>query len=142
METMPYQAAIDPMPMAMPSITSPAVSGDWRTGLPWLTGSLVILRELQMSDAPALFAALSTEEVARFISPPPTSVEGFEQFIAWSHRPGAASQSICLAVVPHGWESAVGLFQIRAREPGFGTAEWGFAIDSRFWGSGVFMDGA
>jgi ribosomal-protein-alanine N-acetyltransferase len=38
--------------------------------------------------------------------------------------------------------SAVGIFQVRAVEPGFGTAEWGFAIGSPFWGSGAFVDGA
>ena len=27
-------------------------------------------------------------------------------------------------------------------ERGFGTAEWGFAIGSSFWGTGVFQDGA
>ena len=27
-------------------------------------------------------------------------------------------------------------------EPGFGTAEWGFAIGSPFWGTGVFQEGA
>ena len=39
-------------------------------------------------------------------------------------------------------DTAVGIFQVRQLEPGFGTAEWGFAIGSEFWGTGVFMDGA
>jgi ribosomal-protein-alanine N-acetyltransferase len=39
-------------------------------------------------------------------------------------------------------DTAVGLFQIRELEPGFTTAEWGFAIGSPFWGTGVFMEGA
>src|SRR5436305_7757067 len=38
------------------------------------------------SDAPSLFALLTTEEVARFISPPPSSIEGFERFIQWAAR--------------------------------------------------------
>ena len=85
---------------------------------------------------------LATEEVARFISPPPTTVEGFERFIAWTHRERAAGNYVCFAVVPHGMDTAVGIFQIRQLEPGFGTAEWGFAIGSAFWGTGVFVDGA
>ena len=44
------------------------------------------LRELRASDAPSLFAMLTTEEVTRFISPPPTTVEGFVKFIAWTIR--------------------------------------------------------
>ena len=31
---------------------------------------------------------------------------------------------------------------MRELEPGFGTAEWGFAIGSPFWGTGVFEEGA
>jgi len=37
----------------------------------------VTLRELRASTRLSLFALLTTEEVARFISPPPSSVEGF-----------------------------------------------------------------
>ncbi len=117
-------------------------TSDWKQALPVLTGSMVTLRELRLSDAPSLLAMLSTEEVARFISPPPTTVEGFERFIAWTHRERAAGNYACFAVVPHGMDSAIGIFQVRQLEPGFATAEWGFAIGSGFWGTGVFMDGA
>ena len=107
-----------------------------------LTGTLVTLRELRLSDAPSLLAMLSTEEVSRFISPPPTTVEGFERFIAWTHRERTAGNYVCFAVVPHGMDTAIGIFQARQLEPGFTTAEWGFAIGSAFWGSGAFLDGA
>jgi RimJ/RimL family protein N-acetyltransferase len=117
-------------------------SSDWRRALPVLMGSKVTLRELRLSDAPTLLALLSTEEVARFISPPPTTVEGFERFIAWTHRERAAGRYACFAVVPHGLNTAVGIFQVRQLDPGFGTAEWGFAIGSPFWGTGMFADGA
>ena len=30
----------------------------------------------------------------------------------------------------------------RQLEPGFGSAEWGFAIGSPFWGRGIFVEGA
>jgi RimJ/RimL family protein N-acetyltransferase len=117
-------------------------TSDWKQSLPVLTGSMVTLRELRLSDAPSLLAMLSTDEVARFISPPPTTVEGFERFIAWTHRERAAGNYACFAVVPHGMDTAIGIFQVRQLEPGFGTAEWGFAIGSAFWGTGMFMDGA
>jgi RimJ/RimL family protein N-acetyltransferase len=117
-------------------------TSDWKQVLPVLTGSVVSLRELRLSDAPSLLAMLSSEEVARFISPPPTTVEGFERFIAWTHRERAAGNYACFAVVPHGMDTAIGIFQVRQLEPGFGTAEWGFAIGSAYWGTGMFMDGA
>ena len=117
-------------------------TSDWKQALPVLAGSMVTLRELRISDATSLLAMLSTEEVARFISPPPTTVEGFERFIAWTHRERAAGNYACFAVVPHGMDTAIGIFQVRQLEPGFGTAEWGFALGSAFWGTGVFMDSA
>ena len=127
------------------AVTRPAsqtTTSDWRQALPVLSGDKVMLRELRLSDAPSLLSMLSTEEVARFISPPPSTVEGFERFIAWTHRERAAGAYACFAVVPHGMDTAIGIFQIRQLEPGFITAEWGFAIGSPFWGTGVFVDGA
>ena len=145
MEKMPYQehagadAVISTVPLAGPA---PHAENDWRNGLPTLTGSLVMLRELRTSDAPSLFVALTTDEVTRFISPPPPTVEGFEKFIAWTHRQRLAGQYVCFAIVPRGFDTAIGLFQVRSLEPDFGTAEWGFAIAPEFWGTGVFGDGA
>lgn len=142
MENMPYQSHLDVALPAPPAQTPAAVIGDWRSGLPVLTGSAATLRELRPSDAPALFAALSSEQVSRFISPPPATVEGFGRFISWAIRQRQAGQYVCFAVVPHGSDTAIGIFQVRSLEPAFGTAEWGFALASEFWGSGIFVDGA
>jgi len=136
MEKMPYQPGMDCL---ITTSTRSAIS-DWRNTLPVLTGSKVTLRELQVSDAQSLFAMLTPEEVSRFISPPPTTIEGFEEFITWTHAEREAGRYVCFAVVPHGMNTAVGLFQVRQLEPGFGSAEWGFAIGSAFWGTGIFVD--
>ncbi len=143
MEKMPFKDADSVSDVgAVIAAAQRATSSDWRQKLPVLTGSLATLRELRSSDAPALLAMLSTEEVSRFISPPPTSVDGFERFIAWAHRERSAGNYVCFAIVPHGMDTPVGIFQVRQLEPGFGTAEWGFALGSAFWGSGLFVDGA
>jgi RimJ/RimL family protein N-acetyltransferase len=141
MEKMPYQPHLEPALPAAPR-PMPAPTGDWRASLPRLTGSLVTLRELRASDAPALFAALTSEQVARFISPPPATVDGFERFINWAIRQRQSGQYVCFAIVPHGSDTPIGIFQVRSMEPGFGTAEWGFALASEFWGTGIFADGA
>jgi RimJ/RimL family protein N-acetyltransferase len=144
MEKMPFQDAetiVDPRAVVA-AAGSGTVETGWRRTPPVLSGSMVTLRELRLTDAASLLALLATEEVARFISPPPTTVEGFERFIAWSHRERAAGSYVCFGVVPHGTDTAIGIFQVRQLEPGFATAEWGFAIGSSFWGSGVFMDAA
>ena len=141
MEQMPYRRELDLAVMT----TTPAAevtSSDWRDRLPTLRGRQVVLRELRASDAPSLFALLTTEEVSRFISPPPSTVEGFERFIAWTLRQRTAGAYVCFAVTLQGYDTAIGIYQVRQLEPGFGTAEWGFAIGSQFWGTGVFQDGA
>src|SRR4029077_5527977 len=84
----------------------------------------------------------TSEEVSRFISTPPSTVEGFERFIAWTLRERTAGSYACFAVTLRGFDTAIGIFQVRSTEPGFGTAEWGFAIGSAFWGTGLFQQGA
>ena len=140
MEKMPYQVVMDTVAVE-PSI-SEVRSSDWQQGLPTLRGWQVVLRELRASDAASLFELLTTEEVSRFISPPPSTVEGFERFIGWTHRQRAAGTYACFAVTVAGSDTAIGIFQVRGLEPELGTAEWGFAIGSAFWGTGVFKDGA
>jgi RimJ/RimL family protein N-acetyltransferase len=140
MEKMPYRAELD-LQVIQPS-SDEAITTDWQKRLPVLMGQHVTLRELRASDAPSLFAMLTTEEVARFISPPPTSVEGFERFIAWTLRQRTAGSYACFAVTVGDSDTAIGIFQVRELEPGFGTAEWGFAIGSPFWGTGAFKEGA
>ena len=113
---------------------------DWRKQLPVLRGDGVTLRELRSSDAASLFTMVTTPEVTRFIWPPPTTIEGFEKFIAWSQGQRKEGNYLCYAVVPDGYDAAVGLIQLRTLEPGaFGTAEWGFALGSEFWGRGIFQ---
>jgi ribosomal-protein-alanine N-acetyltransferase len=129
----------------LPQATTRSVStatGNWRTAPPVLHGDDVTLRELRLSDAASLLALLTTEEVTRFISPPPKTVEGFERFITWAQNEREAGRYVCFAVVPDGYDTAVGLFQVRQLDSSFETAEWGFAIGSEFWGTGLFTAGA
>jgi ribosomal-protein-alanine N-acetyltransferase len=118
------------------------LDADWRLALPMLHGRDVTLRELRLSDAAALLAFLSTEEVSRFISPPPTSIAGFERFIEWARRERADGKYVCFGIVPAGFNQAVGLLQVRQLNGSFETAEWGFALGSSFWGTGLFVESA
>ncbi len=140
MEKMPYRDRPDAE--MRPVVHEEVISSDWRAGLPVLTSGSVVLRDLRTTDAPSLFTLLTTEEVARFISPPPTTVEGFERFIAWTHRERAAGKYACFAVTLKGFDTAIGIFQVRDLSTGLDTAEWGFAIGSQFWGTGVFESSA
>ena len=115
---------------------------NWRASLPVLHAKGVTLRELRLSDAASLLAFLTTEEVTRFISPPPTTIAGFERFIEWTQRERAAGNYVCFGIVPTGHDQAIGLFQVRQLNASFQTAEWGFAMGSGFWGTGVFVESA
>ena len=140
MEKMPYRTELD-LAVVQPSVGE-VTSSDWREHLPVLSGDQVVLRELRASDAASLLAMLTTEEVSRFISPPPTTVEGFERFIVWAQNARQAGNYACYAVVPEGMTTAVGIFQVRSLDSGFTTAEWGFVLGSQFWGTGIFAEGA
>jgi RimJ/RimL family protein N-acetyltransferase len=115
---------------------------DWRRELPCLEGRRITLREPRAADAASLFALLSTDDVSRFISPPPATVEGFERYISWCQRQRAVGQYVCFAIIRRDEDTPIGLFHVRALGPGFGTADWGFALGSEFWGSGLFSEAA
>jgi RimJ/RimL family protein N-acetyltransferase len=116
-------------------------SKDWRFGLPVLSNEQVTLRDLRMSDAPSLFAMLATREVCRYMSSPPPNVAGFEHFIAWALAERETGRYMCFAVVPQGYDEAIGLFQVRQIDPQFTMGEWGAALGSQFWGTGIFKAG-
>jgi len=118
------------------------VVADWTKGLPIFKGRRMMLRELVKADATSLLSMLRTEEVAKFISPPPTTPEGFEKFIGWAIREREAGNQMTFGIVPDGYDQAVGLVQVRAIAPRFSVAEWGFAVGSPFWGSGLFLASA
>lgn len=146
MEMMPHHPthARPAGPHLAPSLPTwgPAAPADWREGLPVLRGLGLTLRELTAADAPSLHAQLTTAQVSRFVSPPPTSVAGFEHFITWTHRERAAGRYACFAVVPDGETAAVGIFQVRRLEGCDGVAEWGFILGEAHWGTGLFLAGA
>ena len=124
------------------AVPSDSPEAGWRIGLPVLSTDAITLRELRGSDAPMLLAMLGAEEVSRYIAPPPATVEGFEQCIAWTHQERAAGRQLCFGVVPKGMEEAIGYFLVRQMEPDFATAECRFALGSPYWGTGAFIDSA
>jgi len=121
---------------------------DWRSRLPVFSAGDVTLREVRATDAETLVSLLTTPEITRFISAPPRTAEGFEMFIAASQRMRAAGQGACFAVTLRDYDTAIGIFQVRQVSPSedeatqvggaIETAEWGFALGSPFWGTGIF----
>jgi RimJ/RimL family protein N-acetyltransferase len=139
-EKTPFQPELEVV--SIPTLSNAVAIRDWQQRLPKLSGRQVVLRELRTADAVSLHALLTPEEVSRFISTPPSSVEGFEKFIAWTQRQRTAGTYVCFAVTLRGFDTAIGIFQVRDLGQDFQTAEWGFAIGAAFWGTGVFEEGA
>lgn len=115
---------------------------DWTTQIPELANDVVTLREVRRSDARSLFAMLTTAEVRRYMSTPPPDVAGFERFIEWAQDERREGRYICFAVVPKGYDVAIGIFQVRQIDPRFESGEWGAALGSQFWGTGIFAAAA
>jgi ribosomal-protein-alanine N-acetyltransferase len=138
------RTAVQTLPVPSDRLGAMLLAGrpGWCDELPLLVGARVSLRELSLSDAPALVANLNTLEVQRFIAPPPSTIATFENFVVWAQCERARGRYACFAVVPHGMSDPIGVFQLRQVEGGFTTAEWGFAIGSAFWGGGYFPDAA
>jgi RimJ/RimL family protein N-acetyltransferase len=101
-----------------------------------------MLRELRVSDAEALLEHLSGENVARHISMPPASADGFRRFIRWTQVQRGRGRHVCFGVVPAGQTTVVGLLQFWAIDPELSTAEWGFVIGDAYWGTGLFLPAA
>lgn len=121
---------------------APAIApvSNWQEHLPVLKNDRVVLREMRLADAAAMVAIVTPPEVSRYISPPPPDVEMFERFIRKSQSQQAAGRLACFAVTLNGHDLPIGMFQVRALDPEFRTAEWGFALGSAFWGTGLFEE--
>lgn len=128
--------------LASSAIEDVVITADWRDRLPVLTGERIRLRELRRGDAASLLALLTNDEVTRFISPPPTTLEGFEGFIDWAARQRSAGSHAGFAATLEGSDTLIGLFQITRGNERRDTAEWGFFISPAFWGSGLFREAA
>lgn len=110
--------------------------------LPTLEAAGVRLRELRPSDAVVLFSLLTEDEVVQFISPPPSSPDGFVNFINWSIAERQAGRHFSFGVIPQGLTEPVGVFQLRVLDRASNVAEWGFVLAYPFWGTGLFPEAA
>ena len=100
------------------------------------------MRALLPSDAESLYSLLTSEPVGQFILPPPHSVEDFGRFIEWTRQQQESGRQLSFGIVPPGHDTAVGVIQVRREASDCSTAEWGFVLSERFWGTGLFMASA
>jgi RimJ/RimL family protein N-acetyltransferase len=115
---------------------------DWWAQVPVLSGPSIRIREVEAADAAALLELFGDPRVNHYLYPPPASLTQFEGFIEWAQRQREAAKCVCFVVVPNGLQQPIGLFQLRALDPEFQVAEWGFAMAPSFWSTGLFEEAA
>jgi ribosomal-protein-alanine N-acetyltransferase len=129
--------------MAVREIDAAASTGpSWCRSLPQLKAERVCLRELQSSDAPALFRTVRIPEVVEKMWPPPPTLAAVERFIERTHVKRSLGQYICFGVVPAGETDIAGLFELRPLQPQFFRLELGYFLHPNWWGTGVFSEAA
>ena len=128
------------------SIRIRSIAGDptrsWLRGLPELRDGALLLRELELRDAPSLLAHLNNPRVLQHVAPCPSTERGFRRFIRWTHLERRRGLHACYGIIPPGEAAPVGIVQVWWVERDFSTAEWGFILGDSFWGTGVFMRSA
>jgi ribosomal-protein-alanine N-acetyltransferase len=122
--------------------SAPSAAPSWRDGLPQLEGERVMLRELQRSDAAALYRTVHLPEVAQQMWPPPQTLDAVERFIERTRTRQAQGQYICYGIVPGGETEIAGLFELRSMQPRFYRIEMGYFLHPSWWGTGVFTEAA
>ena len=120
----------------------PAVAATGASACRFFTGSGGCPSRTALVDAPALLTAFGSPDSHAADFAASADARGFEKFVAWTQRQREAGQSFAFGITLKDTDTVVGLFQVRALQPAFDIAEWGFALSGEHWGSGLFMDAA
>ena len=108
------------------------------THFPTLTTSRLLLRQIQPSDAEALFAILSDEEAMKFYgSLPHRSLDESRQEITRSQEHYGQRESIRWGITLHGDDTLLGSCSLFHFDDGFHHAEIGYELNRTSWGQGI-----
>jgi RimJ/RimL family protein N-acetyltransferase len=110
---------------------------DWSKALPTLMGPTVTLREIDSQDGAALLQAIDPAEIEVCIEPPPTTIEMFQQYIAWARRQRARGRGVSFSIFANGRPDPIGMLQLRSRDQRFAVAESGIFLAPAARGTGA-----
>jgi RimJ/RimL family protein N-acetyltransferase len=102
----------------------------------------VQLSEVHHGHAVQLHTELTAAPVTEFVPPPPPSIEGFEHFAAWARQGREQGTQLCFSVSLPAENRVVGVMALQLPPPGYDLWNWGFALGTRAWGTGVFREAA
>jgi ribosomal-protein-alanine N-acetyltransferase len=110
----------------------------WTSGFPRLQSNTVALREITADDEPFMVSMFKNPRVRRYLAQPPTTRDAFRRYLRWSAANRAAGRYGGFAILYRGRPAGMIFFWITAP----GTAEIGFALHPRVWGTPVFRTAA
>ena len=113
MEKMPYRDDRERRPRRDRGERRQVVTATGSSGLPVLAARRCAARAARVGCAVAVRDADDRGSVAVHLAAADT-VEGFERFIAWTHAQRAAGTYACFAVTLKGFDTAIGIFQVRS----------------------------
>jgi ribosomal-protein-alanine N-acetyltransferase len=111
------------------------------THFPSLSTSRLLLRQIQPSDAEALFATFSDEEVMEFYGHEPhRSLDDSHELISRIQARYARRESIHWGITLVGEDRVIGSCSFHRFDEGFHYAETGYELHRAFWGRGITFE--
>lgn len=99
---------------------------------------MVALREITADDETFMVSMFKDPRVRRYLAQPPTTRTAFRRYLRWATTNRAAGRYGGFAITYKGRPAGMIFFWITAP----GTAEIGFALHPRVWGTPVFRTAA
>jgi len=111
------------------------------TRFPSLTTNLLQLRQIQPSDAEALFALFSDEDTMQFYGHEPhRSLDETRQLIEQTQARYARREAIRWGITFKGADQVIGSCSFHYFDTGFHRAETGYELNRTFWGQGIMTE--
>jgi ribosomal-protein-alanine N-acetyltransferase len=111
------------------------------TTFPRLETPRLILRQIQLSDADALFATFSDEAVMEFYGElPHRSVEDSRDLIRRQHHWYAQREGIRWGITRRGDDRVIGSCGFFKFDEEFSRAETGYELGRAYWGQGIMSE--
>jgi ribosomal-protein-alanine N-acetyltransferase len=111
------------------------------THFPSLTTKRLHLRQIQPSDAQALFAIFSDPQVMQFYGHELyQSLAEAQEFIALTQSRYDQRQALRWGITFHGEEKLLGTCSFHRFGPDFRRVETGYDLDRSFWGKGIMTE--
>src|SRR5712691_4886875 len=107
---------------------------------PTLTTQRLLLRQIEMSDAEALFATHSDEETMKLFGTRQKSVEETREMIQRFQRQYAQRQVIRWGVTLKGDDRVIGSCPFFNFDEGFHRAETGYILNRAYWKQGIMSE--